>query len=277
MYSCQSLIILGVPPPTPRSLQGIRGNSGYLIQGWGSFEGSPGSDIRRHPVRLSLAGSLSSVARLRFTELGNNNADALTVNESGSTGCIPLTPCFPQFPGSRQFPITVHEDHGFPVFELIFGAMAGDCPPPQTCPRPRPKLCLTNNGKEPYLTYARVSTHLTPHKLDLKIVSVFGKVEGIACGQVQVKVKSNLITLQLPICWLLSNEMTLLTAPVRRLWAFNVTTTRASAPLSWYRTLKFTSWPSRSVSLTLYLEDHVASEACFEFCTSPSIDYFSLV
>jgi len=41
--------------------------------GRGSGNLLPLVDIRRHPVRLSLGGSLSSVARLRFAGLGKDN------------------------------------------------------------------------------------------------------------------------------------------------------------------------------------------------------------
>ena len=44
-----------------------------VAMGWGSGNLLPLVDIYRHPVRLSLGGSLSSVARLRFTGPGKNN------------------------------------------------------------------------------------------------------------------------------------------------------------------------------------------------------------
>jgi len=44
-----------------------------VAMGRGSGHLLPLVDIRRHPLRLSLGGSLSSVARLRFTGPGKDN------------------------------------------------------------------------------------------------------------------------------------------------------------------------------------------------------------
>jgi hypothetical protein len=67
----QFATITGLPrgalPPNPRSFKGIGESSGYRSFKVGESMKLPLVGIRRHPIRLSLGGLLSSRAGLRFT------------------------------------------------------------------------------------------------------------------------------------------------------------------------------------------------------------------